>query len=1427
IPIQNTVFFLQDFEYGSEESYLYEINKLGKKIFSKKVEIQAEKNRWIKQDINLEIPENLPEIGIFFITFYFSREDTLWECEGKDSYDYYENYYTNPCSYGYYSRNGRKSLLAVISDIGLLALKEKDGWNLWAYNVITGEPEAGVEIEAMEYQNLLLEKASTNRQGYARFSKENISFFLAKKGKNFSFIKVSSSSPPLEPYDLSGFYPSSIKNFNVFTYTDRGVYRPSDDIHLVAILRDEAQKPLELPLKCIFKNPLNQKILEEINSNSINGVYYFKLRTDYDAPTGLWYANLYIGEELIKSHPLRVEMIVPPKIKPEIKIEKDKIYPEDFPLPINISSTYLFGAPSSLLPYNLKLKLSSAEYSFPKYKDFFFHSIREGFSREERISEGKLNEEGKAQVQWQFKKEEGLPSFINADFILEVTEKGGRPAYDKKSLLLFPYNYYVGVKFDTKRIYRSGENIKIDYLVLDKNGNPAPGRELEVKVYFNYNYWWWEVRDIRELITSYNTELKNSFNIKSKDRPSSFDLTLSEEWGSYILEIKDINEKESIFLNIPLSYWGEGKRQAGGSFLKFEGVKENYNIGEKLSLKIKTPSEGTLFYAIAKGNKILKWEQENLKSTDTFLNINIKEEMVPSCYLFISAIQKIDQKNDLPLRSYAIIPLNVKPEKGKLELEVLCPEKVKPEQKFSVKIKILNNPQAVVTLALVDSGLINLTKEKTPDPYNHFYQKIAWDLQYRDSFDFFYPLPDLPAEYTYRIGGEGAGQKLLISPVKSNPFPPVVFFKGPFLVKGEENVEVELPNYLGEVKVIAVAAWNNSYGNHSKFVKVIDEIIPFATFPRAVAPLDEFEIPLQLFISENRKEKIKIQISSSEHFEITGENKLEVPYEKGEKMVYFYAKAKNIIGEGEISIDFKGTKKGKISGKIPVHPVNTYISKDEFFILQQNEERELKIPPFGLPGTNKASLTLSTFENIPLKSIYENISSYPFGCIEQTSSKLFATLFLRDLVILYGEIFPELSKSRLDSILEEGFRKLQGFVLPEGNFSFWPSSQNIATPWTNIYVTHILVEAEKRGFALKNFVEKALNHQKILARKKIEDPKTQAYRLYVLSLSGNPDFPSMNLLKENYLKVMDSQGKLILAASYARAGDFQTAGEILKSIQDLQKISERCEYFYANLGKYGNSLFFLSQIDREYAEKFFQKVSGALKEKGWWSTHDIGWFCAGFSSFLEKSKVISKNINVTIKYPDGKEETIEKETKIISINLNNYLSKNIKIKNNQNSPLFLNLTLSGIPQEVPEKEEYRNLRIQTKFFDENGREIDVKKLKSGDVIYEKIELQLFGSENYIALSQILPGGWEPINLRLLNLSLPPWISDPSIPSYTDIRDDRVNMFLDSPGYQGNFFFYIPIKVVTRGKFTFPPTTAQAMYNPEFYSILPQGYVSIE
>ncbi len=1438
IPPQNIIYFLQD--YRDNDYYdLYTMRRISKRIFNEKIPISAEKNKWIEQDLNLNFPKNLPDKGIFFVDFNFTREDTLWKCKKKkgemeeeEDYGYYYdygNYYSDPCSPGYYYKNGKKSVLVVISDISLLALKGEGKWNIWAYNVSKGEPEEGVEVEAYEYKKIFLGKKITNKNGFVEFEDEEISFLLGKKGENLTFLSTSSFSPPLEPFDLKGYNVFFSKGLRLYTYTERGVYRPSDEIHLTAILREGEKKPVDLPIKCIFENPLKQRVWEGVEKENINGVYYFNLKTDIDSPTGLWTASFYIGNEPIGYQTIKVEMVVPPKIKPEIKIDKEKFYPQDFPLDIELSSNYLFGAPASGLTFSLKAKLEARVLSFREWNNFIFSTPFQKFEREEKIYEGILNEEGKAQAKWEYKlKERDFPPLIQGDLLLEVNEKGGRPAYDKKTLSLYPYNYFIGAKIDREDAYKRGDLVKIPIILVDKDGKPAPEREMVAKIYYNNYHWWWEYRDYKEIISSYNSQLISTIPFKSQKEPKTLEIPIDKDYGSYFVEIKDKDEGSTLFFSIPIRYWAERKEEVGGNYLKYDGLKDKYSVGEGVNLRFFTPSEGTFFYAIVKGNKILDWKNEKLKDNQTYVSFKLTEDMAPNIYLFASAVQKIRAKNDRTLRAYSILPINVNPKNSKISLKISCPNSVKPMEKFKVNVKLQNKKEAVITLAMVDVGLLNLTNEKTPDPFSYFYQKIGWNMKFLDTFDYFYGINEIPAQYIYKVGGEGAGVGKLTSPIKSNPFPPVVFFQKPIYVKGEEEIEVPVPNYLGEVKVYAVATWDGAYGSAEKYVKVIDEIISLATFPRALSPGDEFEVPLQLFIQKGKKGKIKVELETSEHFDVLKEKAIEIPYERGEKILYFYLRAReDKFGEGNVKFSILGDKNYEVSQIIPIHPINPYQWKEEFYSLKADEEKEIPVNLFGFRESSNAQLTISAYENIPLKSLYDRIVSYPFGCIEQTSSKLFATLFLRDLVLSYGNIFPDLNLKHLDNILIAGFNRLQNFMLPEGNFSFWPSERYPASSWTNLYVAHLLVEASKRGFSIQSFVDKILSYEKIKAKLKIENTRIQAYRLYVLSLAGYPDFASMNLLKENYFPLMSPMDKLMLSSAYGLARDYTFSKEILRTLKLEDELNSSWEYFYNPLGKYGTFLYFLSKIDMDLATNYYSRVSGMKETKAYCSTHDIGWFLAGFSSYIGNLRNLENKINVSIIYSSGKEEKIEREKEIYTVNLRSEIGKKFKIKNLGTNTLFLNLTLSGIPLELPTKEEFRNIKLKTYFLDEKGSYIDEKKLKAGAIVYERIEIMMLNPEKYIAISQILPAGLEPINLRLLGLSLPQWASDVTKPSYLDIRDDRVNIFIDN-AYGDTYSFIISLKVVTKGKFVFPPSYTEAMYNPEFFALLPHNYfINIE
>ncbi|MBN8147817.1 hypothetical protein J0J24_24085, partial [Vibrio vulnificus] len=82
------------------------------------------------------------------------------------------------------------------------------------------------------------------------------------------------------------------------------------------------------------------------------------------------------------------------------------------------------------------------------------------------------------------------------------------------------------------------------------------------------------------------------------------------------------------------------------------------------------------------------------------------------------------------------------------------------------------------TIAIVEDGLLDLTRFKTPTPWNTFYSKAALGVRTWDVFDDVIGAYGGAINQVFSIGGDedlGAGQVK-----KANRFKPVVIHLGPF-----------------------------------------------------------------------------------------------------------------------------------------------------------------------------------------------------------------------------------------------------------------------------------------------------------------------------------------------------------------------------------------------------------------------------------------------------------------------------------------------------------------------------------------------------------------------------------------------------------------------------------------------------------------------
>lgn len=310
--------------------------------------------------------------------------------------------------------------------------------------------------------------------------------------------------------------------------------------------------------------------------------------------------------------------------------------------------------------------------------------------------------------------------------------------------------------------------------------------------------------------------------------------------------------------------------------LIFSADKEKYKVGEKAVITFPSGSKGRAFVSVENGTEVLSKQWVNTQKGETQVSIPLTKEMTPNVYVNISLLQPHAQtKNDLPIRLYGIIPLLVEDPNTLLKPELQLPKVLKPEENYTVKVSEKNNKSMTYTLAVVDEGLLDLTRFKTPDIHSAFYAREALGVKTFDMFDDVIGAYSGSVDNIYEIGGgdAAAGAKNR----KADRFKPVVSYLGPFSLKAGETKSHQLvmPNYVGSVRAMVVAGDHNiaAYGNAEKTVPVRKPLMVLASLPRILSPGEKVTIPVTVFAMEKKVKNVSVNIKESEAFIPIGETK--------------------------------------------------------------------------------------------------------------------------------------------------------------------------------------------------------------------------------------------------------------------------------------------------------------------------------------------------------------------------------------------------------------------------------------------------------------------------------------------------------------------------------------------------------------------------
>ena len=836
---------------------------------------------------------------------------------------------------------------------------------------------------------------------------------------------------------------------------------------------------------------------------------------------------------------------------------------------------------------------------------------------------------------------------------------------------------------------------------------------------------------------------------------------------------------------------------------------------------------------LEKGGALLKseWLQSSGTKNEQVVKIPITEEMLPNVYASVSVIQpQTLVENDRPTRSYGIIPLRVESAATRLPLQIDLPSELQAGKRFKVKVQTTNKKPAQLTIAVVDEGLLSLTRFSTPDPWKAFFSKQRLRIRTSDLFEQVIGMNHGDIFSTFSIGGgmtaEESYRQGQLSPQK-NRFKPVSLFSGILQTdkNGKAEAEFEMPDYIGAVRVMVVAVNGNRYGHTQKTVPVKKPLMLLASLPRAAAPGDRFTLPVTVFKTGPKAEDINVQLSVNGPLQISGPQAQTLHFTKaGQQDLFFSLQAKQETGSAAVSVKAQGKQfSTTFKTELPVRPASPRLTRYEQKVAEPGQTVSFTIPSDGLPGSNTARLHIRRRPNIKLTRRILHLIQYPYGCVEQTVSAAFPQLFIQDFI----------SKSRaakrdVDKDINEAIYRLSRFQLPSGGLSYWPGSRKTSV-WGTLYAAHFLSEARQAGYhvAPALFDKTAAFIKKQLRISSDWELLEKVYAVYVLSLSGQPSIGSMNLLRENHLSAMNDTERWLLAAAYQLSGNKKATDRI---IGDAGISVGKYPNFSRTYGSaYRDKALILDQLIRfkhwNQASALADELAEALSSDTWYSTQTSGFMLIALGKYLravEGDKDTPKQMSGRIVLPDGSKIPFKTDKISYSIDINEGFGKTLRLELDKQTSVkrvFAELEWSGLPLRYTGKDEAHNLRMEVKFLDEDGMKIDPASLPQGRSFWMYFKIRRSSDIKHtiknLALTQLLPAGWEIDNYMLTANAYPSWMSNwhTGRETYRDFRDDRAMWFFDLGSE--SLDFVLKINAITKGSFFLPPALVEAMYNHSY------------
>lgn len=1363
---------------------------------------------------------------------------------------------------GHYNYSNPATLF-TLSDIGVSAHRYHNRLDIFTQSLENGAAQQGVEVALLDEKGQTLAQAASDAQGHVQLeNSQQAALLLARKDGQTTLLDLKLPALDLAEFAIAGA-PGYSKQF--FMFGPRDLYRPGETVILNGLLRDSDGKTLpDQPVKLEVVKPDGQ-VLRTVVSQPENGLYRFTYPLDSGAPTGMWHIRANTGDNQPRMWDFHVEDFMPERMALNLSAQKTPLAPSE-EVTFSVVGYYLYGAPANGNTLQGQLFLRPQREAVQALPGFQFGDIaEENLSRSLDEVQLTLDENGRGDVsansQWQ-EAHSPLQVILQASLL----ESGGRPVTRRAEQAIWPADTLPGIRpqFASKAVYDyrtdatvnqpivdEGGNAAFDIVYADAQGNKKAASGLQVRLIRERRDYYWNWSESEGWQSQFDQkDLVEGEQTLDLSADETGKVSFPVDWGSYRLEVKAPNDAIS-----SVRFWagyswqdnsdGSGAARPDRVTLKLD--KPTYRPGDTIKLHVAAPVAGKGYAMVESSDGPLWWQEIDVPAEGLDLSIPVdKAWNRHDLYLSALVVRPGDKsRSATPKRAVGLLHLPLGDENRRLDLTLESPAKIRPNQPLTVNVKASakhgETPKQInVLLSAVDSGVLNITDYVTPDPWQAFFGQKRYGA---DIYDIYGQVIEGQGRLaTLRFGGDGdelkRGGKPPVNHVNivAQQALPVTLNE-----QGEGSVTLPIGDFNGELRVMAQAWTAEDFGSSESKVIVAAPVIAELNQPRFMAGGDTSRLTLDVTNLTDKPQTLTIELAASGLLELVSQQPAPVNLAPGVRTTLFIpVRAKEGFGEGELQATLTGLnlpgetlpaqhKQWKI-GVRPAWPAQTVNSGT---VLQAGETWHApaqNLENFS-PVTLQGQLLLSGKPPLNLARYIRELKAYPYGCLEQTASGLFPSLYTNAAQLKALGIAGDTDEKRRAAV-DTGISRMLQMQRDNGGFALWDNN-GPEEYWLTAYAMDFLVRAGEQGYSVP---ADAINRGNERLLRYLQDPgmmsvrysddtqaskfAVQAYAGLVLARQQKAPLGALREIWERRGQAASGLPLLQLGIALKNMGDASRSEQALTLALNTPR--RDAQQWMADYGSpLRDNALMLSLLEENKLQPEAQNtLLTTLSEQAfgqrWLSTQESNALFLAARTLQDLPGIWQAQTSLADQPLTG--------DKAQTRNLDADRLSALQVTNSGDQPLWLRLDSSGYPQTAPVPAS-NVLHIERQILGTDGQSKSLSSLRSGELVLVWLEVKASQNVPDALVVDLLPAGLELENQNLANSSASLQDSGSEVQNllnqmqqadiqHMEFRDDRFVAAVAVNQGQPVTLVYLA-RAVTPGTYQVPVPQVESMYVPQW------------